>query len=147
MRIAAMGKDLHIIGKIAEHVEAQEAPRVVPAKKGKIRGVTRSNVIKITNGKDATRTQNFLYDSLNRVQQAYTNGPNWGETYSPTATAPGVAPSTPGIDAWGNLTNRSGVTGKNNYEALDCPVNANNQSTACYTYDTAGNLTGNGTAT
>jgi hypothetical protein len=105
------------------------------------------NVITITNGKASSRSQNFLYDSLNRIQQAYTSGPNWGETYSPTATAPGVAPSTPGIDAWGNLTNRSGVTGKTYYEALDCPANANNQLNACYTYDTAGNLTVNGTAT
>jgi RHS repeat-associated protein len=104
-------------------------------------------VIQIANGKDGNRTQNFTYDALNRIQQAYTNGPNWGETFGPLATGPGVAPATPGIDAWGNLTNRSGVTGKTLTEALSCPASANNQLTTCFTYDAAGNLIQNGTAT
>ena len=30
-------------------------------------------------GIDSNRTQNFFYDPLNRITQAYTNGPNWGE--------------------------------------------------------------------
>jgi RHS repeat-associated protein len=110
-------------------------------------GSDNGNVIQIANGKDANRTQNFTYDALNRIQQAYTNGPNWGETFGPTATAPGVAPATPGIDAWGNLTNRSGVTGKTLFEGLSCPASANNQLTSCYTYDAAGNLVKNGSAT
>jgi hypothetical protein len=38
-------------------------------------------VIQIANGKDPARTQNFTYDALNRIQQAYTNGPNWGENW------------------------------------------------------------------
>lgn len=105
------------------------------------------NVYQIVNGKDGNRTQNFLYDSLNRIQQAYTNGTNWGETYSPSATAPGVPPTTPGIDAWGNLTNRSGVTGKTNYEGLSCSASNNNQLTGCsITYDAAGNMIQNGSA-
>ena len=112
-------------------------------------GSDNGNVIQIVNGKDSKRTQNFLYDPLNRIQQAYTSGPNWGETYSPSATAPGVTPSTPGIDAWGNLTNRSGVTGKTNSESsLNCaPANTQNQLNTCFTYDAAGNLIQNGTAT
>jgi hypothetical protein len=50
-------------------------------------GSDNGNVIQIANGKDSNRTQNFLYDSLNRIQQAYTNGTNWGETYASAATA------------------------------------------------------------
>jgi YD repeat-containing protein len=40
------------------------------------------NVLQITNNRDGNRTLNFMYDSLNRIQQAYTNGTNWGETFS-----------------------------------------------------------------
>ncbi len=103
------------------------------------------NVYQIANKRDDNRTQNFLYDSLNRVQQAYTNGPNWGETFGPTATNPGTPPSSPGIDAWSNLTNRSGVVGKTSYEGLSCAANTNNQlTTGCLTYDAAGNVTWDG---
>jgi RHS repeat-associated protein len=106
------------------------------------------NVFQISNGRDSNRTQNFIYDALNRIQQAYTAGTNWGETFSPTATSPGVAPSTSGIDAWGNLTHRSGVTGKTYYEPLSCPANTNNQLTTCsLSYDAAGNVTSGGSAT
>ncbi len=103
------------------------------------------DVFQIVNNRDNNRTQNFLYDSLNRIQQAYTSGPNWGETFSPTATAPGVAPATSGIDAWGNLTNRSGVTGKTNYESLSAPALVSNRLTG-FGYDAAGNMTSNGSA-
>jgi RHS repeat-associated protein len=103
------------------------------------------NVYQIANNRDGNRTQNFLYDSLNRVQQAYTNGPNWGETFGPIATNPGTPPSSPGIDAWGNLTNRSAVIGKTFSEGLNCPANINNQlATGCLTYDAAGNVTWDG---
>jgi RHS repeat-associated protein len=110
------------------------------------------NIFKITNNRDSThgRDQNFMYDSLNRIQQAYSSGTgtySWGETFSPTATNPGIAPTTPGIDAWGNLMNRSGVTNRTYAELLDCPANANNQLTACTNaYDAAGNMTGYGAA-
>jgi len=104
------------------------------------------NVYQIVNNRDNTRTQNFLYDPLNRIWQAYTNGSNWGETYSPTTYAPGTAFSAAnaGIDAWGNLTNRSGVTGKTNYEPLSVSAGTNNQLS--FGYDTAGNMTSNGSA-
>jgi YD repeat-containing protein len=102
------------------------------------------NVNKIINNRDGNRTQNFLYDSLNRIQQAYTSGPNWGETFSPVATGPGVRPSAAGIDAWGNLTNRSGVIGKANTEGLSAaPANSKNQLNG-YCHDAAGNLGLNG---
>ena len=109
------------------------------------------NVFQIVNNRDNNRTQNFLYDSLNRIQQAYSNAnsgqKSWGETFSPSATSPGVPPTTPGIDAWGNLTNRSGVTGKAHTEPLACPASNKNQLTTCsLTYDAAGNLTAYGSA-
>jgi RHS repeat-associated protein len=98
------------------------------------------NVFKIVNNRDNNRTENFLYDPLNRISQAYTSGPNWGETFGPTATAPGVQPTSSGIDAWGNLTNRSGVTGKGTYEGLSAaPATVKNQLNG-YCHDSAGNL-------
>lgn len=101
------------------------------------------NVFKIVNNRVGNRTQNFLYDSLNRIQQAYTTGSggsSWGETFGPVATDPGVPPATPGIDAWGNLTNRSGVNGKNNTEPLNAaPASVKNQLNGnCH--DAAGNV-------
>jgi RHS repeat-associated protein len=103
------------------------------------------NVYQIVNNRDNTRTQNFIYDSLNRIQQAYSSGTRWGETFGPTATNPGVAPTTPGIDAWGNLTNRSGVTGKTNFEPLSVAAGTNNQLSG-FGYDPAGNMTSNGSS-
>jgi RHS repeat-associated protein len=112
-------------------------------------GSDNGNVIQIANGKNSNRTQNFVYDPLNRIWQAYTNGSNWGETYSPNTYAAGTvfSAANAGIDAWGNLANRSPVTGKTNYEPLSCAANTSNQLNTCYTYDAAGNLTKNGTTT
>lgn len=88
------------------------------------------NLYQAKNNLDGNRTQNFSYDTLNRIQQAYTSGPNWGETYT--------------IDAWGNLTNRSAVSGKTNYEPLSAaPATTANRLTG-YSYDVAGNLTNDG---
>ena len=71
-------------------------------------------------------TQNYVYDSLNRIQQGYTNGSNWGQTFT--------------VDPWGNLTNVDGVAGKTNPGALAAaPATTKNQLTG-YTYDAAGNL-------
>jgi hypothetical protein len=54
------------------------------------------NVFQIVNNRDTARTQSFLYDSLNRIQQAYSNATtgqkSWGETFSSSATSPGVPP-------------------------------------------------------
>jgi hypothetical protein len=74
------------------------------------------NVYQIVNNRDGNRTQNFLYDPLNRIWQAYTTGTNWGETFAPTPQAAGTAFSSAnaGIDAWGNLANWTPVTGKTN---------------------------------
>jgi RHS repeat-associated protein len=90
------------------------------------------NVIQVANGKDSTRTQNFTYDTLNRIQTAYTNGTNWGESYT--------------IDPWANLTNIGSYTGKTQPETLNCATaNTSNQLNTCYQYDAAGNRTDNGT--
>ena len=112
-------------------------------------GTDNGNVIQIANGKDSNRTQNFIYDPLNRIWQAYSNGPNWGETYSPNTYAAGTvfSAANAGIDAWGNLTNRSGVTSKTDYEPLSCSANAKNQLNTCYSIDAAGNVIQNGTTT
>lgn len=99
------------------------------------------NVFQIVNNRDTNRTQVFTYDSLNRIQQAYSNGPMWGETFGSQA-APGAVPSTSGIDAWGNLWQRSPVTGKTNYELLSVSALNNNQLSG-YGYDAAGNMTSN----
>ncbi len=88
--------------------------------------------IKIKNNRDNNRSQNFIYDNLNRIQQANSTGPNWGETFT--------------IDAWGNLTSRGPVAGKTNYEALNAPATVKNQLTG-FGYDAAGNMISNGTAT
>jgi RHS repeat-associated protein len=92
------------------------------------------NVIQIANGKTSSRTQNFTYDSLNRIATAYTNGTNWGENYT--------------IDAWGNLTNIAPYTGKTGGETLNCAAaSTKNQLNTCLTYDAAGNVINNGTVT
>jgi RHS repeat-associated protein len=83
------------------------------------------NVNSIQNCRDLNRTQNFTYDDLNRISQAYTTGANWGETFT--------------IDPWGNLTSRAQVTGKVNYEPLSAPSTIKNQI-AGYTYDAGGNM-------
>ncbi len=108
------------------------------------------NVQVINNCKDSNRTQNFLYDSMNRISQAYTTGnsplpTSWGETFGPVATNPGVQPTSPGIDPWGNLTNRSGVTGKTDTEPLNAaPASVKNQLNG-FCNDAAGNLVLNAT--
>jgi RHS repeat-associated protein len=92
------------------------------------------NVFQIVNNRyPTTRNDSFAYDSLNRISSAQSNGSQWGETFT--------------IDAWGNLTNRAGISGKTYYEPLACPANTNNQLTTCsQVYDAAGNMTSNGTA-
>jgi RHS repeat-associated protein len=109
------------------------------------------NVFQVLNQVDSTRSTAYIYDPLNRIAQAYTlntSGPNcWGETYSPTATAQGVLPTTPGIDAWGNLTNRSGVTGMGTCttEGLSATATTQNQLSGIgMTYDASGNVTNDG---
>jgi RHS repeat-associated protein len=90
------------------------------------------NVFQIVNNRDNNRTQNFTYDALNRIQQGNSTGANWGEAFT--------------IDAWGNLTNRSAVTGKTNFEGLSVTALVSNRLSG-FGYDAAGNMTSNGSAT
>jgi YD repeat-containing protein len=94
------------------------------------------NVFQIINNLDSTRSTAFQYDPLNRIQQANTvttTGANcWGEVYT--------------IDAWGNLTNRAGVSGMTGCttEPLNAaPASVKNQLSGL-TYDLAGNVTNDG---
>jgi RHS repeat-associated protein len=89
------------------------------------------NVYQIVNNRDTTRTENFTYDSLNRIASGYSSGTQWGETFT--------------IDPWGNLTNRSQVTNKSNYEPLSASASTKNQLSG-FNYDAAGNMTQNGSS-
>jgi len=109
------------------------------------------NVFQVLNNNDSTRSAAYIYDPLNRIAQAYTLNETstncWGETYSLTATAPGVlpTPSNLGIDAWGNLTNRSGPSGMGSCktEPLSSTASTKNQL-SILTYDAAGDVTKDG---
>jgi hypothetical protein len=101
-------------------------------------GTDNGNVATITDCESTDRTQNFDYDSLNRMKDGYTTGSgtmttNWGETYT--------------IDPWGNLTNIALYSGKHNSETLNAaPASSKNQLPG-YSYDAAGNMTSNGSTT
>src|SRR5260221_816187 len=85
----------------------------------------------ITNCRDTNRTQNFVYHSLNRIQQASTTG------NSPLATSWGAALP---IAACGTLSNKAGITSKTNTETLNvAPANIKNQLNG-FCNDSAGNL-------
>ncbi len=98
------------------------------------------NVIGITNNRDSTRSQAFVYDSLNRIQTAgtvNTSGTNcWGETY--------------GIDAWANLSSlalpSSYSTSCSHETPFSYTIPNSNQlpSASGFTYDAAGNLMASG---
>jgi RHS repeat-associated protein len=90
------------------------------------------NVSQIVNLRDSTRTQNFTYDSLNRIGSGQSTGSgtySWGEAFT--------------IDAWSNLTNRAGISGKLNTEPLSQTATVQNQLSG-FSFDKAGNMIGNG---
>ncbi len=102
------------------------------------------NVMGITNNRDATRSQTFTYDALNRLSAAtastYATSPAhcWGESYQYDNQTIG--------GAWGNLTGigmastaYKGCT----QESLSVTATAQNQISngSSYAYDTAGNMT------
>ena len=93
------------------------------------------NVQSIANCRDTKRTQNFDYDALNRIADAYTSGTTgsaWGQAFT--------------IDAWGNLTAKAAFHGNPNPETFSVTADVNNRLVG-YRYDTAGNMTGNSPTT
>ena len=86
----------------------------------------------VVNNRDNTRTQSLTYDTLNRILSAESSGTQWGETFT--------------IDAWSNLTNESGISGKTSHEGLNTSVGINNRLSG-FGYDAAGNTISNGSAT
>jgi RHS repeat-associated protein len=102
------------------------------------------NVFAITNNRDTSRNQMFTYDSLNRLLSAQNAGTDctqilidshlkfWGDHYS--------------YDAWGNLLQKTPVTGHCSGENLSVTVGLNNQLQGAYTYDAAGNMMHDATA-
>jgi hypothetical protein len=93
------------------------------------------NVFQVINNNDTTRSATFTYDPLNRIQQANTVNTTsancWSEVYT--------------IDAWGNLTNRAGVSnmGSCKTESLSSTASTKNQL-SILTYDAAGDVTTDG---
>jgi hypothetical protein len=79
------------------------------------------NVQSITDCLHTDRTQNFDYDNLNRLLDAYTSRTgtiktNWGEVYT--------------IDPWGNLTNIAMKTGWHNSELLNAAAASHRMQSA-----------------
>jgi RHS repeat-associated protein len=105
-------------------------------------GADNGNVFGITNYKDTTRNQTFIYDALNRLASAQNAGTDctvnvlggikkfWGNSY--------------GYDAWGNLLSKS-VT-KCSSENLSVVAGNNNRLAGAYLYDAAGNMTHDATS-
>ena len=98
------------------------------------------NVMGVTNNRDATRSQAFTYDALNRILTAtastYATSPThcWGESY--------VFDNNTSGGAWGNLTNINVASTAYNgctQEALSQSVTSSNQFSG-FCYDAAGNL-------
>ena len=101
------------------------------------------NVIGITNNRDSTRTQSFTYDQVNRIvtgagsTYAQSSTHCWGETYT--------------YDQWANMSAigaiSSAYTGCTQ-DNLSVSVTTNNQlSSTGFSYDAAGNMTGDNTYT
>jgi RHS repeat-associated protein len=98
-------------------------------------GANNGNVRQITNNRDNTRTQTFVYDALNRLSSAQTqtvgvtipNANCWGLTF--------------GYDSWGNLLSSSATGPTGCGEPMPWSVSAaNSNQINGYCYDTAGNL-------
>ena len=105
-------------------------------------GHNNGNVMSITNVLDATRSQNFTYDALNRLATAQT-----GSTHATSAA--NCWAKTYGYDAWGNLTSlgpnsatQSAYIGCLQESGLSTTATAQNRL-AFLNYDSAGNVIGN----
>jgi RHS repeat-associated protein len=58
-------------------------------------GTNNGNILSISNGMASGRNETFIYDNLNRLQEAYDS--HWGETYT--------------YDPWGNMYQRTPLSG------------------------------------
>ena len=100
------------------------------------------NVYSITNGKDATRSQTFTYDKLNRITTATTQGTSgpycWGQKFGYMSNGNFVL----GPDPWGNVTQIQST--QCSAFTLNQGINTNNQFSAGMVYDSAGNLINDG---
>src|SRR5437879_5626825 len=91
------------------------------------------NVLQVINNRNNNRTQNFTYDTLNRIASAGTSGTTggtcWGYQYS--------------IDAWGNLLSQGAWSPTyNGCTEGTMTVSADTQNRICaLCYDPAGNMT------
>jgi RHS repeat-associated protein len=94
------------------------------------------NVKQIVNNLVPDRTQNFTYDSLNRIREAWTSGNLWGNYFE--------------IDLWGNLTKKShcvtSCVGKPLGEWFQQTADNNNRIVG-WSYDAAGNQLSDGVNT
>lgn len=101
------------------------------------------NVYSVTNGKDATRSQTFTYDKLNRITTAATQGttgPNcWGQKFGYLNSSGSFVL---GPDPWGNLTQI--LPTQCSAGSLNQSVNTRNQFPSPMAYDSAGNLINDG---
>jgi RHS repeat-associated protein len=95
------------------------------------------NVIQIANNKDTTRTQQFTYDSLNRIITAKTTsttGANcWGQNF--------------GYDQWANLTSTTVSQCTAPGLSMAMSANSNQFTTTGFSYDASGNVLADGTNT
>jgi RHS repeat-associated protein len=88
-------------------------------------GQNNGNIQQITNNLNGALTQSFGYDKLNRLTSAQA-ATTWGDTYT--------------YDPWGNLLQKSQISGTSQGESLSISVNGNNQVSGL-AYDAAGNVT------
>jgi RHS repeat-associated protein len=107
------------------------------------------NVISIANNMDTHRTQQFSYDSLNRLSSANTlttNQPMW---QGDTNALPNCWAENYSYDAWGNLTviapfssSYTGCSQESGFNFSNGGISTKNQiAVSGYGYDAAGNLT------
>jgi RHS repeat-associated protein len=89
--------------------------------------INNGNLMTITNNLDSNWSRAFAYDELNRVLSAQTpTSANYGVTFV--------------VDPWGNLTNKTQITGKNVVWPMSHAASNLNQFTDM-DYDAAGNVT------
>jgi RHS repeat-associated protein len=88
--------------------------------------INNGNLMSITNNLDSNWSRAFTYDELNRVLSAQTpTSANYGAIFT--------------VDPWGNLTNKTQITGKNVVWPISHAVSNLNQFTDM-DYDAAGNV-------